>query len=240
MSDLVHHCSLTLGYYAGVAGEGHVKVLLADDHAVFRLGLRDLLGADDTIEIVGEAETGDQAVERTRQFHPDVVLMDARMPRMSGIEATREIKSEMPGTEVVVLSAFEDDEQVLQAFDAGASGYLIKGDDLNSVLRAIHTASAGKLHLGPSIAKRILDRLSVREIPREEPPRRQPKGELTAREITVLRLMAEGKKNREIATILGISERTVGNHIARMFSKLQIRDRAQAILYAVRKGIVQL
>ncbi|MGI9149097.1 MAG: response regulator [Chloroflexota bacterium] len=223
-----------------VAGEGHLKVLLADDHAVFRLGLRDLLGTDDSIEVVAEAETGVQAVERVREFHPDVVLMDVRMPQKDGIEATREIKSELPSTEVLVLSAYEDDDQVLEAFAAGASGYLIKGDDLNSVLRSIHNASAGKL-LGPSIAKRILERLSGRGgTPQALTPRGRAQTELTARELTVLRLMAEGKRNRDIARAMGISERTVGNHIVRIFSKLHIRDRAQAILYAVREGIVKL
>jgi DNA-binding NarL/FixJ family response regulator len=222
------------------AGDGHIRVLLVDDHSVFRMGLRELLQADEGIEIVGEASSGEQAVAQTRQFRPDVILMDLRMPLQDGIETTRQIKAELPATEVVVLSAFEDDDQVLQAFDAGASGYVIKGDDLNSVLRAIHNASAGRLHLGPSIAKRILDRVARQGSPSESQPRRQSKSELTPRETTVLRLIAQGKKSREIASALGISERTVCQHKANIFSRLQIHHRADAIMYAIRKGLVQV
>src|SRR5581483_4315422 len=173
--------------------------------------MRQLLEADDTLDVVGEADSGDAAVEKVREQHPDVVVMDVRMPEKGGIEAIREIKAEAPQTEVVIMSAFDDEQQIVDALDAGASGYLVKGDDPASMLRAIRNASSGKLYLGPSIAKRVLERLSGEGAERSQ---RTAKGELSPRETMVLKYIAQGKKNREIASLLGISERTVGNHVA--------------------------
>ncbi|MGI9149098.1 MAG: response regulator [Chloroflexota bacterium] len=216
-----------------------MKVLLVDDHPVFRRGLREILEGDGRIEIVAEAGSGEQALEQTHLFHPDVILMDLHMPVQDGIATTRQIKAELPATEVVILSAFEDDEEVLLAFEAGASGYLTKGDDVYSMRRAICNASAGTLHMGPSIAKRVLERMARRPSA-ETSRRRQAKNELTPRETTVLQLIAQGKKSREIAVALGVSQRTVSQHKANIFSRLQIHNRADAILYAIRKGMVQV
>jgi DNA-binding NarL/FixJ family response regulator len=220
-----------------VGTEQRIKVLLVDDHLVFRLGMRQLLEGDATLAVVGEADSGDAAIQQVREQHPDVIVMDVRMPEKSGIEVIKDIKAEAPEAEIVIMSAFDDEQQILEALEAGASGYLVKGDDPASMLRAIRNASAGKLYLGPSIAKRVLERLSGEGAERSP---RTSRGELSPRETMVLKFMAQGKKNREIAALLGISERTVGNHVANMFAKLRVRDRAQAILYAVRKGIVEI
>jgi DNA-binding NarL/FixJ family response regulator len=165
------------------------------------------------------------------------------MPKKDGIQATREIKAELPDTEVVVLSAFHDDEQVLEALEAGARAYLVKDDDPASMLRAVHTASAGRLYLGPSLAKRVLQRMAAAPAPMQNGHRErrsEGRSDLTARETRVLRLLAEGKKAREIASLLEISERTVRNHLRNIFAKLRLSDRTQAIIYAVKTGLVKV
>ncbi|HVA24825.1 MAG TPA: response regulator transcription factor [Chloroflexota bacterium] len=214
-----------------------IRVLLADDHVVFRLGLRDLLTQDGHVEVVGEAETGEEAVERTRQYKPDVVVMDVRMPHKDGIQAIREIKAELPETQVVAVSGFADNDSVFNALQAGASGFLSKDDDPSAIQRAVSQASSGTLYLGPSITKQVLDRVSRDRTPGSHPER---SSELTPRETLILRQMAAGKKNREMAAELGISERTVGNYMNGILSKLDVHDRAQAIVHAVRRGIVRI
>jgi len=223
---------------APAAETGTIKLLLVDDHPVFRMGLRDLLQNDPTITVVGEAGTGDEALEQVRRLSPDVVLMDLRMPNKDGIETTRQIKAEAPDTQVVVLTAFDDDNDVVGAYEAGVSGYLLKGDDLDALLRTIHNACSGRIQLGPTIAKRMLERLAAAPPAPPRTPVRQPKSELTPRELAVLRLIAQGKKNREVASILGISERTVADHQSNIFSRLRLHRRTEAILYAIRKGLV--
>jgi DNA-binding NarL/FixJ family response regulator len=220
-----------------VSGQQPIRVLLADDHLVFRLGLRDLLSQDEHVQVVGEAETGEEAVERTRQYKPDVVVMDVRMPRMDGIQAIREIKAELPQTQVVAVSGFADNDSVFNAFQAGASGYLSKDDDPSAIQRAVAQASSGKLYLGPSITKQVLDRVSQERAEQKRPDR---SSDLTPRETMIVRHMARGKKNREIAAELGISERTVGNYINTILAKMHVQDRAQAIVHAVRRGIVRI
>jgi len=227
---------------AAVAPRERITVMLADDHSVYRLGLRELLQEDREIEIVAEAESGDEAVQRALDSCPDVVVMDLRMPNKNGIQATREIKSALPKTEVVVLSAFDDEEEVLQALEAGARAYLLKDDDPTSTLRAVHAASVGRLYLGPSLAKRVLQRMAA------APPavqasltrRSDAREHLTAREISILQLVAQGCKGREVASRLGITESTVRNHLRNIFTKLRVSDRRQAILYAVKNGLVSL
>ncbi|MGH2469028.1 MAG: response regulator [Chloroflexota bacterium] len=214
-----------------------IKVMVVDDHALFRAGLRDLLEEDHEVEVVTEAAGGEEAVEKARTFVPDVVIMDVRLPGMGGIEATRLIKKEHPPTEVVIISAIDDEEQIVEAIEAGATGYLIKDDEPESVVSAIHQASQGKAYLTPDVARRVLDRFATALAGKHH---RRGSSELTPRETTILQLMATGKRNREIAQRLGISERTVGNHIANIYSKLQIQDRAQAILYAIQKGLVRI
>jgi DNA-binding NarL/FixJ family response regulator len=180
-------------------------------------------------------------VRLTRSAHPNVVVMDLRMPRMDGIQATREIKASMPATEVVVLSAFSEDQEVVQALQAGARAYLVKHDDPEEMLRAVRLASSGKLYLGASLAKTVLPRL-VAPPPRDSGPasHRPPPGELTLREQDILRLIGRGKKAREVAGLLQISERTVRNHLRNIFAKLRVSSRAEAIVQAVRMGLIKL
>lgn len=217
---------------------GRIRVMVADDHSVFRMGLRELL-EEAELEVVSEARTGEEAVAQAREHHPDVIVMDILMPGMSGIEAARQIKQELPNVGIVMVSALEDEEHILDAIQAGASGYLLKADEPRAVLQAVRNASEGKAFLPPNVAKTVLDRFAQGMTARQARGRRSNL-QLTDRELTVLRLMAQGKRNREIANELCISERTVGNHLASIYSKLQIDDRVQAILYAIRKGIVKV
>jgi len=222
-----------------VAEEEPIKVELVDDHSVFRHGMRELLEEDPGLRVVAEADTADSAVEKAIEYHPDVVLMDINLPLKNGIQATREIKAELPGTVVLVLSAFDADEQIIEALEAGAGGYLLKDDDPNTMLSAIHAASSGKLYLGPSLAKRVLQRL-MKGREHKAAMAQGGRSELTPREIEILRWLVEGKKIREVARALGISERTMRNHLRNIFRKLGVTDRIQAILHAVRTGLVKL
>jgi DNA-binding NarL/FixJ family response regulator len=215
-------------------------VLVVDDHVVFRMGLRQLLGSSESIDVVSEASSGEEALEKARETHPDVVIMDVRMPNISGIEATRRIKEEMPDVGVVMMSALDSDTEVFDAIEAGASGYVLKDEEPDTVLDAIKSASEGRAYLPPSIAKRVMQRVAE-TLSSRSPRHSTPEGGmLTDREATILRLLAEGKRNREIAALLGISERTVGNHIVNIYNKLHIKDRASAVIYAVQKGLIKI
>ncbi len=220
-----------------MAPSERIRIMLVDDHSVFRLGLRDLLEREDQVEVVAEAESGYEAVQQALAARPDVVVMDVRMPHMDGIQAAREIKAELPHTEIVMVSAFADDDELLDALQAGASSFWVKDDDPGSMVEAVLNASAGKLYLGPTAARRLMDRLAGQG---HKTTPREPRSNLTDRERGILQLVAEGGKNRDIAATLGISERTVGNHLANIFSKLQVSDRAQAVLVAIRRGVVKV
>jgi DNA-binding NarL/FixJ family response regulator len=212
-------------------------VLIADDHEVFRRGLRDLLTKN--FDVVAEAREGGEAVDKALSHKPDVVIMDISMPGMNGIEAAREIKAKLPKTGVVVISATDEDEHVFEAIEAGVSGYIVKDDTPQSMIEAIQRAVEGKAYLPPLIAKRVMDRVAGAMSGRRDLSSNGATP-LSAREIGVLRLMAQGKRNREIANELCISERTVGNHITSIYNKLCIYDRAQAIVYAIKKGIIRV
>jgi two-component system, NarL family, response regulator DegU len=213
------------------------KVLIVDDHPIYRQGLCTLLG--NFFEVVSEACEGGEAVEKALAHKPDVVLMDISMPGMDGIEAARQIREQLPNTSVVMLSATDDEQHIFDAIQAGVSGYVIKGEGSQSVIEAVQNAAEGMAYLPPSIAKQVLQGVAstlsrgVDSLPRGSTP-------LSAREISVLRLMALGKRNKDIAAELFISERTVGNHITSIYKKLHIYDRAQAIVYAVKKGIIRV
>jgi NarL family two-component system response regulator LiaR len=207
-----------------------ISVLIVDDHGVVRQGLRTYLELVDDLEVVGEAENGLEAVAQVRRHQPDVALMDLVMPEMDGIEATRQICAISPSTKVIVLTSFADDEQVFPAIKAGASGYLLKDvspADLASAIRAVH---AGETHLHPDVTKRLVDQLA-------SPSTDQGPDELTPRETEVLRLIAEGMSNREIAQALTISEKTVKTHVSNILSKLHLADRTQAAIYAHQHGL---
>lgn len=210
-----------------------IRLLIADDHPVFRDGLRALLGTVPDCELVGEAANGDEAVALATSLQPDVVLMDIRMPGLDGIEATRWIVHTSPHIAVLVLTMFEDDESVFSAMRAGARGYLLKGADQSDILRAVRAVASGEAIFGASIARRLMDYFSA---PRPGLPA-QTFPELTQREREVLELIARGFANQAIAGRLFLSPKTVRNHVSNIFSKLQVADRAQAIVRAREAGM---
>lgn len=211
------------------------RIVLADDHALFREGMRALMASIDAIEVVGEAETGEEAVALGLALEPDVVLMDIQMPGMNGIEATRRLVAARPETRVIVLTMYEDDESVFAAMRAGARGYLLKGARQHALLRAIHTAAEGGAMFSPGVAERILlfFQTSRRDLPLNVFP------DLTEREREVLDLIAGGMGNAQIARRLAIAEKTVRNHVTNIFSKLHVTDRAQAVVRARKAGFGQ-
>jgi DNA-binding NarL/FixJ family response regulator len=222
------------------------RVLVVDDQTVVREGLTLLLGLLPGIEVVGSAGDGEAALRLIEVERPDVVLMDLRMPRMDGVEATRRIRAAYPGTQVVVLTTYSDDESVFAALQAGARGFLTKSAGAEEISRAIATVMRGDAQLDPTVQRLLLETMTPPASPDTAPPRRgrdpgQPGGELpdglTRREIEVLRLIARGDSNAEISAGLFISEATVKTHINNLFAKIGVRDRAQAVTYAYRRGI---
>jgi DNA-binding NarL/FixJ family response regulator len=219
------------------------RVVLADDHPLFREGVASLLGRSGDAVLVAEAATGEEAVRLADELLPDIVLMDIKMPGMGGTEATRRIVGHNPHIGVIVLTMFEDEESVFAALKAGARGYVLKDADRGMLLEAIRAVARGEALLGPSVARRVLEQFAQVSPPAPESPRSAPSAEresfeeLTSRELEVLGLIARGLRNREIAGRLVISERTVGNHISNIFAKLQVADRAQAIVRARQAGL---
>ncbi|MFJ9020142.1 response regulator [Streptomyces sp. NPDC102259] len=213
------------------------RVVVADDQTVVREGIVMLLGLLPGVEVVGAAGDGEEAVRLVAELAPDVVLMDLRMPRCDGVEATRRIRSEHPGTQVVVLTTYADDESLFPALKAGARGYLTKDAGGDEIVRAVHSVLSGDAGLSPSVQRRLLERLSAPE-PEPAAPAVAPDG-LTTREAEVLVLIAEGLSNQEIARRLSVSTATVKTHINNMFSKTGLKDRAQAVRYAYGKGLVR-
>ena len=210
-----------------------IRILIADDSAPFRDGLRGLLQSIDDVEVVGEATTGDEAIRLARDLQPDVILMDIQMPGVNGIETTRQIVHTSPHISILMLTMFEDDDSVFAALRAGARGYLLKGALKAEILRAIRSVNSGEAIFGPAIAKRLMQFFAAPLSP--APPRVFP--ELTEREREILGLMAQGDSNTEIADRLVLSPKTVRNHISIIFSKLQVADRAQSIIRARDAGL---
>ena len=204
-----------------------IRVLLADDHAVVRRGLHGFFELLDDIEVVGEAEDGRSAVTMVEALVPDVVLMDLLMPGMDGIAATAEIKRRFPEVEVVALTSFIEEERVTAALEAGATGYLLKDAEADDVALAVRRAHAGEVHLDPQVARMLASRIRSR---REAPPDHEP---LTEREREVLRLVAKGHANKEIAALLDITERTARTHVSNILGKLDLASRTQAALWAI-------
>lgn len=212
-----------------------VRVLIADDHPVFRNGLRALLASAPEMEVVGEATTGDEAVALAASAQPDVALMDLQMPGMGGIEATRRILDASPHIRVLVVTMFDDEDSVFAALRAGARGYMLKGASPREMLRAIAAVGDGEAIFSPAIAQRLLDFFAASRA--AAPP--LPFPELTEREREILTLVVQGRTNPQIATHLGLSLKTVRNHMSNIFNKLQVADRAQAILRAREAGLGQ-
>jgi DNA-binding NarL/FixJ family response regulator len=213
------------------------RVLIADDDDLMRAGLVELLSGEPEIEIVGEAATGRQAVERARRLRPDVVLMDVRMPDLDGIEATGELTRAAPDSKVLILTTFEQDDYVFGALRAGASGFLLKRTRPEELIAAVHTVAAGDSLLSPSVTRRVIDRMAQQ--PNLELTDRANLDALTPRERDVLELIARGLSNREIAAALVVEESTIRTHVKRILMKLGLRDRVQAVILAYETGLNQ-
>ncbi len=211
------------------------RVLIADDDDLMRAGLAELLSADPGIDIVGEAATGREAVERAQRLAPDVVLMDVRMPDLDGIAATRELAGTAPATRVLILTTFEQDDYIFGALRAGASGFLLKRTRPEELLAAVHTIAAGDSLLSPSVTRRVIDRMAQQPTPALADQARLD--ELTPREREVLELIARGLANREIAAVLVVEESTIRTHVKRVLRKLDLRDRVQAVMFAYETGV---
>jgi DNA-binding NarL/FixJ family response regulator len=213
------------------------RVLIADDDDLMRAGLVELLTADPTIEIVGQAANGRDAVERAGRLTPDVVLMDVRMPDLDGIAATRELARTAPEIRVLILTTFEQDDYIFGALRAGASGFLLKRARPEELIAAVHTVASGDSLLSPSVTRRVIDRLAQQPSPDLSNQTRIET--LTPREREILEYVARGLSNREIATALRVEESTVRTHVKRILMKLDLRDRIQAVIFAYESGVNQ-
>jgi DNA-binding NarL/FixJ family response regulator len=209
------------------------RVVIVDDQTLFRTGLARLLDEDPRVEVVGQAKDGADLIDRVASLNPDVILMDLKMPNIDGVEATRRIVAEHPEIKVLILSTFDADSYVLQALRAGASGYVLKDSQPDAIVSSILAVMSGERVMANAVANRVLDLLTGTATPK------QFYDGLTAREVEILKLLATGLANKQIARRLTISEKTVRNHVSHMYEKLQIYDRSQAVLYAVRKGLVE-
>ncbi len=211
-----------------------IRVLIADDHAILRKGIRALLSTEPDIELVGEAGNGVEALAQAEALQPDVILMDLVMPEMDGIEATRQVTATQQGVRVLVLTSFAADDKVFPAIKAGALGYILKDTGPDDLVQAIRQVHRGEPTLEPEIARKVLFELAQ---PPKQPPTPDP---LTAREMDVLRLLAQGKTNREIAEDLVLAELTVRSHVSNILGKLHLANRTQAALYALKEGLATL
>jgi len=211
-----------------------IRVLIADDHQLVRQGFKALLSVKDGVEVVGQAENGEQAVKLARSLKPDIILMDLLMPEKNGIEATREIKLENPEARILIITSFAEDENVFQAIKAGALGYLLKDSSPQELMQAILDVCSGRMSLHPNIALKLVDELN------RPPEGKKTDDPLTEREVEVLKSVAKGLSNQDIASKLIVSERTVGAHVSNILSKLHLANRTQAALYALREGLSDL
>ena len=213
-----------------------IKVLIVDDHQVVRQGLRTFLELQDDVFVVGEAEDGQAALEMVRRLVPNVVLMDLVMPRLDGISATRQVKSLSPDVKVIALTSFTEDDKVFPAIQAGASSYLLKDVSPDELVDAIRAAYRGEARLHPDIARKLMEQVAHRTESQYE----SRTEDITERESDVVRLIAQGRSNQEIAQELFISEKTVKTHVSNILSKLQLQDPTQLAIYAIKKGMVTL
>lgn len=214
-----------------------IRLVLADDHAVVRSGTRELLEQEPDLKIVGEASNGEEAVRLAYELQPDVMVMDVRMPKMSGVEATRRIKAESPQVRVLVLTAHDDDEYVFALLQAGANGYLLKTAEIEELVRAIRTVAAGQSALAPEVTGKVVAQFaSGKSLPDVLTDTHADYDGLTERELGILKLVGRGLSNKQIGKELYISDRTVQAHLSNIFSKLGVNSRTEAVMHAVRKG----
>jgi DNA-binding NarL/FixJ family response regulator len=216
----------------------NVRVLLADDQALVRSGFRKLLDAEARIEVVGEAADGLEAIEKARLHRPDVVLMDIRMPRLDGLQATgRIVAATSPSPRILILTTYDLDEYIFEALKAGASGFLLKDSPAEELVAAIHVVAAGEALLAPSVTRRLIE--AFVSVPRVAPEARRRLDGLTARELEVLHLVSRGLSNTEIAQELHLGDATVKSHVSNLLMKLELRDRVQAVVLAYESGLVR-
>lgn len=215
-----------------------IRIVIADDHPIVREGLATVLDQEDNLDVVAQAKNGKEAVSATKKFKPDVVLMDLQMPEMNGVEAIKAIKQDMPQVSVIILTTYDTDEYIFSGIEAGAQAYLLKDSPPEEVIRAIHAVSKGESLIQPSVARRLLDRMT--EMSQSPAPARDTETVLSPREIEVIERMSKGSSNKEIAADLFIGESTVKTHIVHIFDKLEVRDRTGAVAEAVRRGIITL
>jgi DNA-binding NarL/FixJ family response regulator len=215
-----------------------ISLLLAEDHTVVREGTRELLEREPDMKVVGEAGDGEQAVRLVSELKPDVVIMDIAMPKVSGIEATRQIKTLCPSTAVLVLTAYDNDQYVFALLEAGAAGYLLKDVRSGELIDAIRAVNAGESILHPAITRKVINRFAFRA--KEPKPEEKKLDQLTEREMEVLKLAAKGMTNKDIAHCLTLSARTVHTHLSNIFSKMQVGSRTEAILLALKEGWLSL
>jgi DNA-binding NarL/FixJ family response regulator len=214
-----------------------IRLVLADDHAVVRSGTRELLEQEPDLKIVGEASNGEEAVRLAQELHPDVLVMDVRMPKMSGVEATRRIKAEASDVKVLVLTAHDDDEYVFALLQAGANGYLLKTAEIEELVRAIRMVAAGQPALAPEVTGKVVAQFtSGKSLPEALSGSQHDYDGLTERELSILELVGQGLSNKQIGKQLFISDRTVQAHLSNIFSKLGVNSRTEAVMHAVRKG----
>ena len=215
-----------------------IRVLIADDQALFRRGLYVVLGTEENIEVIAEAEDGEQAITRAEEMAPDVVLMDVRMPRVNGIEAASRIRETLPSTKILMLTVSDEEDDLYEAIKAGANGYLLKEISVEEVASAIRAVVQGQSLISPSMASKLLNEFN--SLARQAADRREqlPAPVLTARELEVLKLVARGMSNRDVADQLYISENTVKNHVRNILEKLHLHSRMEAVMYAVRKRLL--
>lgn len=214
-----------------------IRVLLADDHALVREGTRRLLETEDDVVVVAEAASGEEAIEAARRFHPDIAVVDIAMPGIGGINATRAIKEEHPETAVLMLSAYDDEPYLLALLEAGAAGFLLKNVHGQELVKALRAVARGESVLPPALAEKMMRRLATQPRPTEQQSAAQ---QLSERELDVLRLAARGLPNKEIARRLNLSIRTVHSHLANIFAKLHVGSRTEAVLLALREGLISL
>ncbi len=212
---------------------GKIRIVIADDHAVVRQGTRSLLEREEDLEVVGEAGDGEQAVKLIEQLKPDVAIIDISMPKLNGVEVTRQVKPRCPSTAVLILTAYDDDEYVFALLEAGAAGYLLKDVDAREVVGAVRAVYAGESVLHPAIARKVISRLKS---PENKPGAEKLATDLSEREMQVLKLAARGLSNRDIANELVISLRTVQGHLGSIFNKLGVGSRTEAIFQAAKRG----
>jgi len=214
-----------------------IRVLVVDDQRLIREGIASLLDIQEGLNVVGVAVDGQEAIDKALALTPDIVLMDVRMPVMDGIAATRQIRQHLPGCQVLMLTTFDDDEYILKSLQAGASGYLLKDIPANDLAQAIKLTHAGIYQLAPSVAGKLIGQLAARSEKPRAPAAKEQEFDLTERERDVLRLLAIGATNKEIAEALVVSEGTVKNHVSSILSRLGLRDRIQAALFAREHGL---